>query len=447
MFQYTNQAESGDTTDVHNRRPVSVLNVLSKVFERAIYNKLLNYLLKNKLITPAQHGFLPNKSTESAIIDFIDKIYKIINCKKVALGIFIDFSKAFDCVEHSILLQKLEHMGVKGNILKLLKSYLSNRVQIVNYANEFSDPMSLKYGVPQGSILGPLLFLTYINDINNVTNELHFSIFADDLNLLKTGFSVDELIRKTNTELKKISLWIKLNKLCLNGLKLVAMIFDNTMSQNLYPPIRISNFVIPTSPRVKFLGVILDRKLHWNLHISNLVSYISKLSGIIYQVRSQLTPTAFKALYFSLVYSKLIYCVTIWGVTYQKYIQKVKIAQNRVLRSYMGLQRRDSVSEVYTQLHLLKFEQIFKMFSGLLLLKFNSFQYCNDVFQKINQVHQRPTRASLYDIYVIVPRISEVEHSVIFKCPQYYNSLPRYVKQSTTLREFKRKLKNHILHN
>ena len=180
------------------------------------------------------------------------------------------------------------------------------------------------------------------------------------------------------------------------------------------------------------------------MHISNLVSHISKISGIIYQVRSKLTLGAFKSLYFSLVYSRLLYCVCIWGVAFQKYVNKVKIVQNRVLRSYLGLRKRDSVREVYDNLKLLKFEQIFKLSSGLLLFKFLNFQYCNNVFERVNQIHDRPTRSSRYDIYVIVPRISEVEHSVVFKCPQYYNSLPIYIKQSLSIREFKGKLKMHL---
>ena len=149
---------------------------------------------------------MPNKSTESAVIEFIDKIYKTINSKKVALGVFIDFSKAFDCVEHSILLQKLDHIGFRGPFHKLLTSYIKDRTQTINYENEFSKFSDLKYVVPQGSILGPLLFLIYINDITNVTNLLQFSIFADDLNLLKIGYCVDDLIRTMNIELEKKSL-------------------------------------------------------------------------------------------------------------------------------------------------------------------------------------------------------------------------------------------------
>ena len=161
-------------------------------------------------------------------------------------------------------------------------------------------------------------------------------------------------------------------------------------------------------------------------------------------MRTKLNVSAFKSIYFSLVYSRIIYCISIWGGTFDKYVSAVRVAQNRVLRSFMGMRRCDSVREVYDDLKLLRFDQIYKLFSGILIFKLQISLYCNNVFIRVNEVHDRPTRASVHDIFIIVPKVSIVEHSVIYKCPLYFNQLPVYIKQSASLREFKSKIKLYL---
>ena len=152
-----------------------------------------------------------------------------------------------------------------------------------------------------------------------------------------------------------------------------------------------------------------------------------------------------KSMYFSLVYSKLIYCVTIWGSTVDSQLNRVQIAQNRVFRSMMKLRKYDSVREIYVNLKILRFKQIFEFFSALLIFKFSNLSYSKAVFRRVNEVHGRITRAAEYDIFLITPRISQVLNSAIYKCPLYYNSLPNYIKQSNSINEFKGKLKFYIL--
>ena len=243
----------------------------------------------------------------------------------------------------------------------------------------------------------------------NVSDLLHYSLFADDLNLLKIGKCKTSLIMSMNTELSKIARWIKCNKLCLNDTKLSAIIFCRSNSQNMYLPIKLDNYCVPETNKVKFLGIILDKELKWNFHINKVVSDVCKMSGIIYHIRSKLNINAFMSIYYSLIYSKMIYCVTIWGGARDKFINPVSVAQNRVLRSILGLRRYDSVRQAYVDLKLLRFSNIYKLFSGLLIYKFMSSHYCTDTFRKVNTVHNRITRTSVNNIYVITPKIGSVE--------------------------------------
>ena len=189
---------------ISNYRPISVLPVFSKVLERLMYNRMINYINKYKLLYPFQFGFQKNHSTNMALITLVDKISDALENGDKVLGVFLDFSKAFDTVDHTILLKKLEYYGFRGVVLKWLSNYLQNRKQYVFYNNTKSDYKSISCGVPQGSILGPLLFLLYINDITNVSNKLFLLLFADDSNAFITGKNVDQLIDTMNSELSKL---------------------------------------------------------------------------------------------------------------------------------------------------------------------------------------------------------------------------------------------------
>ena len=219
--------KAGNRCDISNYRPISILPAFSKVYEKIIANRLINYLEKNNLLTTFQHGFRANRSTESAVLHFVNSVYKFLEEKYFVVGVFVDLSKAFDSLNHDILLEKLQNIGIRGLAYQLFCSYLNNRSQFVQCNNASSGFQSITRGVPQGSVLGPILFLIYINDIINASSKFQFIMYADDTNLLLADKDINSLHFHLSTELNSVSQWLKSNKLKLN-VKKSHYIFSRT---------------------------------------------------------------------------------------------------------------------------------------------------------------------------------------------------------------------------
>ena len=230
---------------------------------------------------------------------------------EVPLGIFIDLSKAFDTLDHDILLRKLKYYGLTGISLKLFKSYLTNRKQFVNYNSVNSDLLTISTGVPQGSILGPLLFLIYMNDIHNATNLFHFILFADDTTLItKNGVNKSNII---NAELAKLSLWFKVNKLSLNLSKSKFIVFRQPQKKITEPIIKIDDNIIDCVDNFNFLGLIINKHLNWKKHIEHISLKISRIIGVLTRLRHLVPLDVLHLLYNSLLLPHINYSLLAWG--------------------------------------------------------------------------------------------------------------------------------------
>ena len=262
--------KANDKEFYSNYRPISVLPCFSKILEKLMYNRILKCLNKHKLLFHSQYGFREKHSTNLAIMELVTKITQAIENKEYTIGVFLDLSKAFDTVNHNILLHKLEHYGIRGVALDWFKNYLSNRIQVVKYNSSRSDSLEIKCGVPQGSVLGPLLFLIYMNDIGKCSRLLSFISFADDTNLFLSHRDAYTLSNTMNQELKNITTWLSTNKLSLNVNKTHFMIFktkNRTFSQRM--SITIDGQQIEQVKYTKFLGLFIDEELSWKYHINH----------------------------------------------------------------------------------------------------------------------------------------------------------------------------------
>jgi retron-type reverse transcriptase len=204
--------KQGDRTNVNNYRPISLLPQFSKIFEKVFYNRLSDFFEKFEILSKSQYGFRKKSSTSFAIIDMLSNIYNALNNNLLPIGVFIDLQKAFDTINHDILLFKLRHYGIRGLAYDWIKSYLIDRKQFVSLDDIYSETKSISCGVPQGSILGPLLFLIYINDIENTSKKLKFVLFADDTNIFYSDNNINNLKSNLELELEK----------CLLGLSLIS---------------------------------------------------------------------------------------------------------------------------------------------------------------------------------------------------------------------------------
>ena len=231
--------KANENNEFKNYRPISVLTCFSKLLEKLMYKRLTNHIEKNNILTQHQYGFRENRSTELAIIELVDRVTKAIDRGEYTIGIFLDLSKAFDTIDHKILIQKLDHYGIRGITQLWFQDYLKNRKQIVKYNQIKSKEMVIKSGVPQGSILGPILFLLYINDIENCSKLISFILFADDTNIFYSNKCLKTLSNIIQTEIDKVAEWLNVNKLSLNTTKTKIILFRSP-NKNQVKPLKLT---------------------------------------------------------------------------------------------------------------------------------------------------------------------------------------------------------------
>jgi len=436
--------KSDSKLDIKNYRPISLLPTVSKIFEKLLYNGIYNFLVSHNLLCEQQYGFRKKCSTLLALLDMHNDISKSFDNKALSLGIFLDLSKAFDVINHDILLQKLSYYGICGLPLMLIESYLSNRKQFVRINGVDSSMSNVICGVPQGSILGPLFFIVFINDVVYCSNILQFILYADDTNVFLTTTDITAAVNIVNVELEKLSKWFKANRLMLNASKSCFIIFKNNKSSALNINdnmcIKIDNTALKQVNNTKFLGVVIDSNLSWSYHIDYVAMTLSRVAGVLNRVKFVLPQSALMKIYYSLFYSNLLYCLLIWGNADSKFINRVQILQNRALRAVSKASYRSSTNPLYIKLKCLKLNELysyhlaiffFKLYNGYLPIVCNKYMITSSGSNTYN------LRA--HTVHNLAKTACRQRH-IMTTGPILWDSIPSNIKNVKNLSTFKTKV-------
>ena len=345
--------KAGERNDPNNYRPISILSTISRVFEKLVYEQIYNYLIKTNLLDSRQSGFRSLHSTVTALLDLTNQWCFNIDRGLVSGILFLDLKKAFDTVDHQLLLTKLEYIGIRGHALEWFKSYLESRFQIVFTNGVLSDKAILRCGVPQGSILGPLLFLIYINDLTAIADYATVRMYADDTNMTFTACGIPELQHDMNIDLQFLQNWLIANRLTLNVLKREFMLVGSrqrvaTLTQEL--DLSINGISLKRVNSSKCLGVEIDEFLTWDAHISSVSKKVSSGIGVIKKIKPFVPSSNLISVYQSIVEPYLDYCSVVWDDISDQLTDKLQILQNRAARVITGADYRTPSSDLLNKL-------------------------------------------------------------------------------------------------
>ena len=441
--------KKGDSTSMNNYRPISILSTINKIFEKILHARLTKYIDEFNILYKYQFGFRKNHSTELALIEIVDQIRMSLNDGKMTCGIFIDLSKAFDTVNHEILIDKLHHYGIRGKALDLLKSYLGNREQFTSIDKYKSGTKPINCGVPQGSVLGPLFFILFINDLPNCCPLGNFRIFADDTNVFIQGDNIDELINACRNIMISLSSWFLANKLTLNADKSSFTIFKSPRKIiNMPNSINFLNHKINRVSYIKFLGVTLDEDLSFNQHINEVCNKLKNLFHVFYSIRGFLSKENIRTLYYALIYSRIKYGIAVYGQAKASKMKRIQILQNKLLKVLAGKKYRYSTDKLHDEFNLLKVSDItnqevltfvYNFFSNRLPSIFKNY------YQTFSENHSYNTRFANLSIRKIRRNNEFGAKSIKIRGSDLWNNLNSNIKESRNTKQFRANYKKVIL--
>ena len=421
---------------VSNYRPISLLSNINKILEKLMFKRVYDFLEKYKCIYKLQFGFRSKHSTNHALVDITETIRAALDDKKIAGGIFVDLQKAFDTVNHDILVDKLSHYGIRGKTNDWFRSYLSNRIQYVSILGYDSGIKYMRHGVPQGSVLGPLLFLIYINDLNKAIKYSKVYHFADDTNLLKITNSPSQLRSQINMDLKLLYKWLLANKISLNCAKTESIIFHKPGQKPSYVfKFKMNGHRVRPSDSIKYLGVYLDSTLSGKHHCDILAKKLKRANGMLTKIRHYVPETELRSIYYAIFSSHMTYGAQIWGQTITVHNENIFKLQNRAMRIITFSDFKADAEPLYQAKNILKLDDYIKVLNCLFVHDFLSkiLPECFDnYFQKLDEVYDEDTNTINSELGCLFTPYKSTERygicSITRKCIESWNFFTKELK-------------------
>lgn len=418
-------------------RPINMLPTYEKIIEKCVQIQLESYVEKNNLLIAQQSGFRKGHSCETALNWLIMQWKSEIECGNVICACFLDFKRAFETVDREILIAKLEQYGVNGKEQMWFKSYLRNRMQRTKVNNTTSEQEETKLGVPQGAVLGTLLFLMYINDINTVLSHAKIMLFADDALIYVCAKDKDECISKITNDLNKLSAWLNMNKLKLNTNKTKCMVINGADSAD----VRINGELIECVVELKYLGVIIDKKLNFKNHIDYVCKKIGKKIGFFRRIRKNVTPMCAVHIYNTMIKPHFEYCSTMLIVCNEGMFHRMQMLQNKGMRTILYCSRYTPVRDMLNTLEWMNVKQrvIYGVLVFIFKIKNNILpKYLQDSLNYVSDVQPYNLR-NRNDFRIQYASSTNAQNSLLYKGLILWNELSNELKIERSVNVFKRK--------
>ena len=442
--------KEGDTNNIRNYRPIAILPTLSKIFERAATDQLVKFLEENNILSPCQHAYRKQHSTITCLVEAVNHIHRSLDNKKHTAIALLDLSKAFDCINHDILIRKLSYQGLHPSSTSWISSYLKNRMQRTKFQNLTSEERPTTNGVPQGSILGPLLFICYTNDFPDTLKNICKPIcYADDTQLLLTADSEEEL--KTNMKLmiEKAQSWFNENSLRINTDKTKVLIFKNNRNpEKLQIQVRDSNNTYTLTPRpfLKILGIFIDKDLNWKKQINitkrnsmNVVRNVHRINHLL-KLKHKIN------LYNGIISPLFDYGDVLWGGCLQKDAKRLQSVQNFAIKSIVGKRKYDSASDAFNTLKILKLEQRRKIHESVFIHKALNQKSTKNLHEIFTAYKQKLSTRNATQNKLIIPqhKTSHFKKSPIYRMIKTWNSIPSSLPKNN-IKLHKKHYQKHLI--